>query len=118
VASTAARRFARLGEETHRSLKLIQGADNEAASVQINQRAALRSASFGRPIDSNRDGAVRTAEAEVFDLADRGLHLVDEGFMLAALDMYGLVGAENRTGLQPLRDLRILGTTYTSEGID
>jgi hypothetical protein len=53
-------------------------------------------------IDSNRDGAVRTAKAKVFDLADRGLHLIDEGVMFAALDMDRLVGAENRCGLQPL----------------
>src|SRR5258706_4385595 len=91
-----------LCEKTHRGLELIERADNEANSVQLDHRTSLRSTRLGGMIDSNRDGAVRTAKAKVFDLADRGLHLIDEGVMFAALDMDRLVGAENRCGLQPL----------------
>src|SRR5258708_755639 len=102
---------AALCKAPHRGLELVQRADDEAAAVQINHRAAPRGARLGGVIDANQDGAVRTVEAKVFDLTDRRLYLVDEGVMLAALDMYGLVGTENRTGLQPFRDLRILRTT-------
>ncbi len=59
---------------------------------------------------------MRTAEAEVFDLANRGLHLVNEGIMLSALDMNGLVRTENRRRPQPFGDLRILRATVDPFG--
>jgi hypothetical protein len=57
-------------------------------------------------INANRDSAVRTPKAEVFDFADRKFHLIDEGIMLlSALDMNRFVRAENRSWLQPFGDL-------------
>jgi hypothetical protein len=62
-------------------------------------------------IDSHCNGPVRTSEAEMLDLADRWLHLINEGVMLTALNVNGLVRAENRRGLQPFGDLGVLYTT-------
>src|SRR6202044_2866590 len=96
---------AALREQSHRGLELIQRADDETATVKVDQRSTIGTPRRRRVIDPNRDSPVRAAKAEVLNLADLGHHLVDKGNVRPPLDVHRLMSAKNRPGLQPLGDL-------------
>src|ERR1700689_1344725 len=96
-----------LGEEPHCGVELIERPDDITAAVQVHQCGAFGDAGFRWMIAANRDGAVRTVEAQMFNFPDRGFVGVDKPIVCRTLHMYRFVRAKNGAVLEPTLDLGI-----------